>query len=48
MAKLNVMCARSMHKAVEILASEFRKQSGHDVSLDFGTVGALERKIAAG
>jgi len=47
-AKLNVMCARSMHKAVEILASEFRKQSGHDVSLDFGTVGALERKIAAG
>jgi len=47
-AKIKVMCARSMHKAVEILAGEFRNRTGHEVTLDFGTVGALEGKIAAG
>jgi molybdate transport system substrate-binding protein len=47
-AKIKVMCARSMHRAVEALTSEFCKQSGHAVALDFGTVGALEAKIAAG
>ena len=41
-AKIKVMCARSMHKAVEILAGEFRNRTGHEVALDFGTVGALE------
>jgi molybdate transport system substrate-binding protein len=47
-AKLKVMCARSMHKAVEALAGDFRRRTGHDVALDFGTVGALQAKIAAG
>ena len=48
MAKIKVMCARSMHKAVEALTGAFCKQGGHAVALDFGTVGALEGKIAAG
>ena len=48
MAKLNVLCARSMHKAVEALARDFTRRTGHDVALDFGTVGALQAKIAAG
>jgi molybdate transport system substrate-binding protein len=47
-AKIKVMCARSMHKAVEALTGAFCRQSGHVVALDFGTVGALEAKIAAG
>jgi molybdate transport system substrate-binding protein len=47
-AKLNVMCARSMHKAVEALGRDFGRRTGHDVALDFGTVGALQSKIAAG
>jgi molybdate transport system substrate-binding protein len=47
-AKLKVMCARSMHRAVEALTVEFERQSGHEVALDFGTVGALQAKIAAG
>jgi molybdate transport system substrate-binding protein len=42
------MCARSMHRAVEALTSEFTRQTGHEVALDFGTVGALQAKIAAG
>jgi len=47
-AKLKVMCARSMHKAVEALTAEFMRRTGHNVVLDFGTVGALQAKIAAG
>lgn len=48
MAKLNVMCARSMHKAVEAVSREFTGRTGHELALDFGTVGALQAKIAAG
>ena len=48
MAKLNVMCARSMHKAVEALTRDFMRRSGHDVTLAFGTVGALQAKIESG
>ncbi len=48
MAKIKVMCARSMHKAVEALTAAFSSRTGHVVALDFGTVGALEAKIAAG
>jgi molybdate transport system substrate-binding protein len=47
-AKLKVMCARSMHKAVEALTRDFTARMGHDVALDFGTVGALQAKIASG
>ena len=37
-----------MHKAVEALTSDFTARTGHDVALDFGTVGALQAKIASG
>jgi molybdate transport system substrate-binding protein len=48
MAKLTVMCARSMTQAVRPIAAEYARASGHEVMLDFGTVGALQAKIAAG
>lgn len=48
MAKLKVMCARSMHKAVEALTRDFCARSGHDIVFTFGTVGALQAKLAAG
>ncbi|AMN39824.1 molybdate ABC transporter substrate-binding protein [Rhodoplanes sp. Z2-YC6860] len=48
MAKLKVMCARSMHVAVGDLGQAFARASGHEVTFDFGTVGALEAKLAAG
>ena len=48
MAKLKVMCARSMHLIVGELGAAFGKAAGHDVEFDFGTVGGLEAKIAAG
>jgi molybdate transport system substrate-binding protein len=47
-AKLKVMCARSMHQVVGDLTEAFRRASGHDVELSFGTVGALQKRLDAG
>ena len=48
MAKLKVMCARSMHVAVGALGKAFADGSGHEVVFDFGTVGILQGKLDAG
>ncbi len=48
MAKLTVMCARSMHGAVGALGRAFAAERGHEVAYDFGTVGALQEKLDAG
>jgi molybdate transport system substrate-binding protein len=48
MAKLKVMCARSMHLAVGALGEAFAWEGGHEVSFDFGTVGGLQAKLDAG
>jgi molybdate transport system substrate-binding protein len=47
-AKLKVMCARSMHVAVGALGKTFAQASGHEIDFDFGTVGALQAKLDAG
>jgi molybdate transport system substrate-binding protein len=47
-AKLKVMCARSMNEVVTALAYDFTRETGHEVELDFGTVGALQKKLDAG
>lgn len=48
MAKLKVMCARSMHVAVGALGRAFAESAGHEIVFDFGTVGALQGKLDAG
>ena len=48
MAKLKVMCARSMHVAVGALGQAFAATGSHAVEFDFGTVGALQAKLDAG
>jgi molybdate transport system substrate-binding protein len=48
LAKLKVMCARSMHVAVGALGRAFAERSGHEVEFDFGTVGALQDKLDGG
>ena len=48
MAKLKVMCARSMHVAVGALGKAFAEGAGHEVEFDFGTVGGLQAKLDAG
>jgi molybdate transport system substrate-binding protein len=48
LAKLKVMCARSMHAAAGALGQAFAQASGHEVGFDFGTVGALQGKLDAG
>jgi molybdate transport system substrate-binding protein len=46
-AKLKVMCARSMHVAVGALGQAFAQHAGHQIDFDFGTVGALQAKLDA-
>jgi molybdate transport system substrate-binding protein len=48
LAKLKVMCARSMHVAVAALGRDFAQAAGHEIEYDFGTVGALQAKLDAG
>jgi molybdate transport system substrate-binding protein len=47
-AKLKVMCARSMHVAVGALGKAFAEGAGHEVAFDFGTVGYPQSKLDAG
>ena len=47
-AKLKVLCARSMSDAVNTLNDRFAHASGHTAEITFGTVGALAEKLAAG
>jgi len=47
-AKLKVLCARSMHKVVERLSADFARATGHEADIVFGTVGALQARIDAG
>jgi molybdate transport system substrate-binding protein len=46
--KLKVLCARSMTAAVNRLADDFTRATEVDVDITFGTVGALQAKLAAG
>jgi molybdate transport system substrate-binding protein len=48
MAKLKVMCARSMHVAVGALGQAFAQARGVEIEFDFGTVGALQAKLDTG
>jgi molybdate transport system substrate-binding protein len=47
-AKLKVMCARSMHEVVTALAYDFTRETGHEVELSFATVGALQKRLDKG
>jgi molybdate transport system substrate-binding protein len=47
-AKLKIMCARSMHEVVTALAYDFTSATGNEAELSFGTVGALQQRLDAG
>jgi molybdate transport system substrate-binding protein len=47
-AKLKVMCGRSMHAVVGTLTDAFRRETGHAVELNFATVGAIQKRLDAG
>jgi molybdate transport system substrate-binding protein len=47
-AKLAVMCARSMHVAAGALGRAFSEAGGHQLEFEFGTVGALQARLDAG
>jgi molybdate transport system substrate-binding protein len=48
LARLKVMCARSMHLAVGALGRDFAQATGHELEFDFSTVGALQARLDAG
>src|SRR5215510_10320308 len=45
---LKVLCARSMTAAVNAQARDFTRATGQELDITFGTVGALQAKLAAG
>jgi molybdate transport system substrate-binding protein len=45
---LKVLCARSMTAAVNTLAGDFTRATGQGLDITFGTVGALQAKLATG
>jgi molybdate transport system substrate-binding protein len=47
-AKLKIMCARSMRDVVTALAYDFTSATGNEVELSFDTVGALQQRLDAG
>jgi molybdate transport system substrate-binding protein len=47
-AKLKIMCARSMQEVVTAVAYDFTSTTGNEVELSFGTVGALQQRLDAG
>jgi molybdate transport system substrate-binding protein len=47
-AKLKVLCARSMHEVVTALTYDFTNETGHEVALNFATVGAMQKKLDGG
>src|SRR3954462_1346755 len=47
-AKLTILCARSMHRVIGQLAGDFTRDTGRAVACTFGTVGAIQAKIDAG
>jgi molybdate transport system substrate-binding protein len=46
--KLKVMCARSMTPVVNALADKYQREMRQELDIAFGTVGALQAKLAAG
>ena len=48
MAKLKVMCGRSMHVVVGALTDVFMRETGHGVELNFATVGAIQKRLDSG
>jgi molybdate transport system substrate-binding protein len=47
-AKLKIMCARSMNEVVTAIAYDFTSATGTEIELSFGTVGALQQRLDAG
>ncbi len=47
-AEIIILSAGAVRPAVAGLAETFRNQTGHEVKFTFGTVGALQQRIAAG
>lgn len=48
MAKLEVMCARALQAPMNRLLDGFTRDTGHEVEVNYGTVGGLQARLAKG
>jgi molybdate transport system substrate-binding protein len=47
-AEIKLLCAVALHPAVDALIPDFEKFSGHKVSVDYGTAGAVADRVQKG
>jgi molybdate transport system substrate-binding protein len=47
-AEMKLLCAVALHPAIDVLAPEFEKSSGHKVTVAYGTAGAVVNRIQKG
>src|SRR5215471_8060518 len=47
-ADLKVLSASALHPAIDAMIPEFEKSSGHKVTVDYGTAGAVADRVEKG
>ena len=47
-AEIKLLCAVALHPAIDVLIPDFEKSSGHKVSVDYGTAGAVSDRVQKG
>src|SRR4029077_617840 len=47
-ADIKVLSASALHPAIEAMIPEFEKSSGHKVTVDYGTAGAVADRVEKG
>jgi len=47
-AEIKLLCAVALHPAIDALIPDFEKSSGHKVSVDYGTAGAVADRVQKG
>jgi molybdate transport system substrate-binding protein len=47
-AEIRLLCAVALHPAIDALIPDFEKSSGHKVTVDYGTAGAVADRVQKG
>src|SRR5947209_20113140 len=47
-AEIKLSCAVALHQAIDVLAPDFEKSSGHKVTIAYGNAGAIAERFQKG
>ncbi len=47
-AEIKLLCAVALHPAIDVLAPDFEKSSGHKVTIAYGNAGAIAKRFEKG